>query len=33
MAIETKIDEDKGKETMDLEEEENFETYGEVDLE
>jgi hypothetical protein len=33
MAIETNIDEEKGKEMMDSEEEENVETDGEVDLE
>jgi hypothetical protein len=33
MEIETKIDEDKGKEMMDSKEEENVETNGEVDLE
>jgi hypothetical protein len=33
MEIKTNIDEDKWKEMMDLEDEDNNETYGEVDLE
>jgi len=33
MTIETKINEDKGIETMDSDEEENVETDGEVNLE